>query len=295
MRVICVLVLLSIMTELLSFAVSAKLGDEHDDDLKKAFFGTNLSRFSSEYEDSFQILSDGAYLCIDQFNHQGKDRFDRLKKSARPWLAGTEVEDIDFNASGSGTSSHRSKTHKGWEGGDEKANWALRQKILRLAVNDVFGFCSTRKAIGGKNAKVESMCELIFCIHVLGDHVEDLEIAQKKIDSGQADGSVYKLKDYKLEIAGRHDKHDIVDRILECIEVLFSDQKRSHEYTTLVRDLKDINNQAGEMVNSLYGVYNEEYYIKYESLASDVLVILEKRLPGLLKNEEYFTDAFPEK
>lgn len=273
-------------------------GTEHNKELEKVLFGENFVKKSksNDFKEKLNYIEEAAYFCIDQFNHNGEARFNALKKKMFPLKAVSfsGKNGIDFSAASSGEKSHRNYTHRGWNNEEVNfpplniANWQARKEILLETVNGVFPFGFRSNKITGFSSQCDAFCQLIYYVHILGDHEEDVVQVKEKIGYGFDTPSDYKAKDQKMEIGGRHDKNDIISNLEESLKVLFQNQ----DCTKLIRELDDLNKQAGEIYNSRWGAYNEENYVKYEELAQKVLNVLSENVPQLLANEEFFNKVF---
>ena len=146
-----------------------------------------------------------------------------------------------------------------------KTLWPVRQDILRNTVSAVFHF-------NGNEKQKEAFCELLYHIHILGDHEDD---ASYQISNG-----------LKIDIGGRHDKEDIIHKLLDLLPNLFADQTHTHKYRALTTNLRSINSKLDKLVNT------DEKFAERQVLVGDVIEILSLYLPEMLKKEPFFNDVF---
>ena len=75
-------------------------------------------------------------------------------------------------------------------------------------------------------------------------------------------------------------------------EILFEDQKTSNDYRDLMKELDVISKKAGKLVRSTGGVNTDEEFEEYRQYALDLMEVLQKYMPNLLKREEFFKKVF---
>lgn len=244
---------------------------DHDDLMLKILFWKHEYACSdSSVQDELSVLTSACYLTIDQFNSYGQNYLDELTTYGVKNIP-TQVSEIGFSASGR---NHRSFTHRGWDfaySGEMKTKWPLRQDILRNTVGAVFDF-------NGNEQQKEAFCELLYYIHILGDHEDD---ASYQISNG-----------LKIDIGGRHDKEDIIHKLLDLLPVLFADQTHTHKYRALTTNLRSINSKLDKLVNSVGGINNDEKFAERQVLVGKVIEILSLYLPKMLKKEPFFNEVF---
>lgn len=224
----------------------------------------------SSVQDELSVLTSACYLTVDQFNNYGQTYLDELIAYGVKNIP-SQVSEIGFSASGR---NHRNFTHRGWNfdyGGEMKTKWPIRQDILRNAVGTVFNF-------NGNDKQKEAFCELLYYIHILGDHDDD---ASYKVSNG-----------LKIDVGGRHDKEDIIHKLLDLLPVLFPDQTNTHKYRALTTNLRSINSELDKLVNSIGGINTDEEFAERQVLVADVIEILSLYLPEMLKKEPFFNDVF---
>ena len=94
-----------------------------------------------------------------------------------------------------------------------------------------------------------------------------------------------------IGIGGRDDNIDILTELLEIIEILFADQTGTDDYMKLKRGLTAMNKDMSSLVNMTGGLSTNGRYIKYLGYAEKILDLLASEVPGLLKNEDFFTST----
>lgn len=224
----------------------------------------------SSVQDDLSVLTSACYLTVDQFNNYGQTYLDELIAYGVKNLP-SQVSEIGFSASGR---NHRNFTHRGWSfdyGGEMKTKWPIRQNILRNAVGTVFNF-------NGNEQQKEAFCELLYYIHILGDHEDDTSY---QVSNG-----------LKIDVGGRHDQEDIIHKLLSLLPVLFPNQTNTHKYRALTTNLRSINNKLDKLVNSVGGINDDEKFAKKQELVKKVIEIMSLYLPEMLKKEPFFNQVF---
>lgn len=287
--------------------------EDHDKQMEYAIFGDEeySKNNSGEIADVVTSLHYATYFCIDQFNYKKQavedDRKLAFLKNDRkvPDLPQNVVDEINYNAFGE---KHRLYTHRGWNFGYtdaelKKSHWEVRKKILISTVekefdpgiiNDAlsfFGFDDAEKQTENFDSKCENFAELLYYIHLLGDHIYDHEELEH---SGLGDEHPYYIKDLIIYLGGTRDNATIIHDLKECLHSLFSDQKK--KVKPLIKKLDDIEKKIDDVryVEGKEGGLNTVgRYMKYTSYAQEVLDALHDYLPQLLKNEIFFSSVFP--
>ena len=221
-------------------------------------------------QDELSVLTSACYLTIDQFNSYGQKYLDELNSYGVKGIP-TQIQEFAFSASGK---THRDYTHRGWNfnyGGEMKTKWPARQDIMRRTVGTVFEF-------NGNEKQKEAFCELLYYIHILGDHLDDESYT---ISNGR-----------KIDVGGRHDKEDMIHKLLDIFQVLFADQVNTHKYRALTTKLHRINNSLDKLVNSEGGINSDEKFESLQNLADELKNILSLYLPEMLKDEAFFNEVF---
>ena len=244
---------------------------DHDDLMLKILFRKyEYACNDSSVQDELSVLTSACYLTIDQFNSYGQNYLNELVNYGIKNIP-TQVSEIGFSASGK---THRNFTHQGWTyiyNETMKTKWPLRQDILRNTAGTVFDF-------NGNEKQKEAFCELLYYIHILGDHEDD---ASYTISNG-----------LKIDLGGRHDKEDIIHKLLDLLPHLFPDQTNTHKYRTLVVKLHSINNNLDKIVNSVGGINNDEKFAQRQDLVKRFIDVLSLYLPEMLKDEQFFNELF---
>lgn len=225
---------------------------------------------NSSVQDEISVLTSACYLTIDQFNNFGQNELNELIAYGIKNVP-SQVGEIGFSASGR---NHRNFTHRGWNfdySGEMKTKWPIRQDILRNSVDAVFNF-------NGNEKQKEAFCELLYYIHILGDHEDDTSYM---VSNG-----------LKIDVGGRHDKEDIIHKLLSLLPLLFADQTNTHKYRALITNLRSINSKLDKLVNSIGGINTDEKFAERQVLVGDITEILSLYLPELLKKEPFFNEVF---
>ena len=264
---LCVALIIS-MVPIKSEAYERK---DHDDLMLKILFRKyEYTCNDSSVQDEISVITSACYLTIDQFNSYGQKYLDELATYGVKNIP-SQVSEIGFSASGR---NHRSFTHRGWNfsySGEMKSKWPIRQDILRNTVSTVFDF-------NGNDKQQEAFCELLYYIHILGDHEDD---ASYQISNG-----------LKIDVGGRHDKEDIIHKLLDLLPILFADQTNTHKYRALTTNLRSINSKLDKLVNSVGGINTDEKFAERQELVGDLIEILSLYLPEMLKKESFFNEVF---
>ena len=244
---------------------------EHDEIMLTILFRKfSYACNNADVQDELDVLKSACYLAIDQFNSSGQKDLDILKNYKVKKLP-DKVEQIGYKASGR---NHRDFTHRGWNfsyTGEMAELWPKRQNVLRRAVAQVFN-------LKVDDPQTESFCELLYYIHIIGDHEDD---ESYMISNGR-----------KIDVGGRHDNEDIIHKLLELFEVLFNDQRDSHKYRGLTANLQSIDSELSKLINSEGGINSDEKFQKHQELVKELIDILSLYIPEMLKKEPFFNDVF---
>lgn len=280
--------LLAVCLFLTAIPIHAYERKEHDHHIEKVLFGDEKfsSNKSSDIKNSIRALEAASYLAIDQANGKGADDLAFLKNTFN--VAGLpDLSDIDFQ----GGASHRRYTHMGWNHyyPVDKGNWKDRKDILLSTVNKEFKFKKTPNAVLGHffkrfreyDKKCDSFCALIYYVHIIGDCMDNESYMQFKFNYPNMMG-----------LGGRHDKESVIAELLMHTEILFSDQKNSFKYLTLKNKLLKLDGNLKKIVQSEGGINTVVKYRKYVKYARDLMNILEKNIPNLLREEDFFRQVY---
>lgn len=250
---------------------SAHERKQHDEIMMNVLFRKyEYAREDSMVQNELDVLTSACYLAIDQFNSYGQSDLDALINYGVKDIP-KDIKEIGFSASGR---NHRDFTHRGWDfsySGEMKTKWPVRQNIMRSTVASVFN-------MDVEDKRVECFCELLYYIHILGDHEDDESYT---ISNGR-----------KIDVGGRHDKNDIIHKLLEVFKELFSEQRNTHKYRALISNLQQINSELSELINSEGGVNSEEKFAEHQKLVEKTIEILSLYVPEMLKGESFFNDVF---
>lgn len=256
---------------MIPFKTEAYERKDHDELMLKILFRKyEYACNNSAVQDEISVITSACYLTIDQFNNYGQKYLDELIAYGVKDIP-SQVSEIGYSASGR---NHRDYTHRGWSfdyGGEMKTKWPIRQDILRKTADTVFDF-------DGNEKQKEAFCELLYYIHILGDHEDD---ASYTVSNGR-----------KIDVGGRHDKEDIIHKLLDAFSILFADQTNTHKYRALTTNLRSINSKLDKLVNSEGGVNSDEKFEQHQELVGDLIEILSLYLPEMLKDEPFFNKVF---
>ena len=276
---------------------------EHDEELEYVLFGNRDYKTTHPIDKStVQALEDALYLCVDQFNNSGTNELANLVNNEKIPDIPKTIDEIDYTSN----YSHRSLTHRGWNTVyDPKAHWPERQKILRNTVKkELFSSFDTpfswitEKVKGQSNytKQSESFCILLYCVHVLGDHIEAGE--DKDLGGGKKAAKTLQEKKnglayiYPLSHTNDIDNPGLIPDIIKSCEVLFESQANTRTYNNLMQELKGLSDKSEEIYRSKEGVDTEDDFEKYNSYANELLEVLARSLPSMLRKEEFFVNTF---
>lgn len=283
--------LLSLCLALLCTSVAAAHAhgaQEHGRQMELVLFGAPNHSLSLDAEQQHRVamLKHASYLCLDQFNHNGQQQLDYLRRSMPSLLPGG-IESIDFT-----DGRHRSYTHRGWDfvyGQDEradKAKWPLRRELLLKVTNKVFGFQRLSGSwLGidfGHHKQCNSFSALLYYVHILGDHLADADF--------RVTGEL------KMPLARAHagkQNPDVFFEFQQHLPVLFESQKDTRSYRALMQGIDALAEDARALAATSGGIDSAEKFERHQSLANELLQVLSDYVPMLLKKEAYFQAAFP--
>lgn len=267
--------LLLVITTVFPICCYAHDEEGHNGDLELVLFPIDyfLSSQSTTAQNAVKALEAASYLTLDQFNEYGQAKLDILHELGVLGIP-NDLSAIDFKWN----SQHRNFTHRGWDYTytDDKAHWETRKKILIETINSQFDF-GTSNAISGYNKQCTSFAAIVYYIHVIGDHNED---------------SSYKVSELKMALGGRKDENDIIHELLKHSDILFSSQHLSINYLLYTSKLSSLNRKMGKIINSEGGINSQEKFDKYHEYGEQLLEVLQKYLPELLKEEDFFSSVF---
>ena len=303
----CLLSLILVITIAFSFpfTIFAHSRNTHDEELEYVLFRNRHYKESHPRDkDKIIAIEKAMYLCIDQFNGDGKDDLQYLIETAKIPDLPTSINEFDYSSN----YSHRSLTHRGWSiEYDQKAHWPIRQRILRNTVKKLLFSSIDNSLISipligeriysykGYDLQCENFCVLIYCIHVLGDHIEAGEdkkegnIGKPKTLKEKTTGLAYILP---LVQPNDRDNPGLIPSIISSCEVVFSSQKNTENYKHFMQELEELKSESGKVYGSTGGVNTDEEFDKYNACANNLLETLALYVPGMLEKEEFFSSSF---
>lgn len=268
------------------FSVPAIAHDRngHDDDIEYVLFGDkDYKETHPAARKKIQAIEDATYLCVDQFNGNGKKELENLQNEKIPGIP-KSIAEFDFNAN----YAHRNYTHRGWNVNyDSKSHWDIRQKILINTVDKelfseakpIFSWLPWNSDSTNLNAQCESFCELLYYIHIIGDHIEaDKYTALAYVDP------LTELND--------RDNPGIIPDLIQCCDILFKDQSNTYTYKEFRQELEELRDRSDKLTSSKGGVNTEAKFEEYHRCAEDLLETLSAYIPKLLQKEVFFSNAF---
>lgn len=278
-KIVIWLMIVLVISNIFVINVSAYERKDHDDFLEDMLFKSykNLDT-DKEAKKIFELITAACYLCIDQTNSNGKKDLELLKEYGVEGLP----DDVLEIGEGMGGKNHRSNTHRGWTPKSHiytkvvKEKWQKRKEILVNTVDKIFDF-------GDDTEKCDSFCEMLYCIHIIADHLDD-EDYKKAQNNG-----------LKMPVADSHGNDDtIIKSLLDDFDVLFEDIKEENlnQYNGLTTKLDSLNIEISEIVHSTGGINSEEKFDEHKKLVENLKEALESYLPKLLRKEKFFADVF---
>lgn len=292
-RIIVLFLIGSVLSDNPVYAYGHKV---HDDYMIDVLFGENYNKNkqSADIKKKITALEYASYLCIDQFNHEGKKKLEELSHFGVSGIPRT-IDSIDFTDN----NDHRQHTHKGWnyeypeyqDTGTDKANWTVRKTILQSTVKKIFdkGKGGFFKSIINRvralfvreesNKQYDSLCVLVYYVHILGDQIEADEYSEKF--------TVVPL----VEING-HGETSIIQELETAFKILFASQTTDEEYMELIQGMETIRIEAEGYRDSIAGLNDQETFERYRKCHTELMDLLVKKVPELLKNEAFFNNIF---
>ena len=151
-----------IVTPCFSFACDEKQSSGF---ILQILFGDDA--YSYESNESVKMLMNALYLCSEQCNEQGKDKYSSLRGKGvyLPSFSSINISEGDLlNCS-----------HNAWEHVwplDEEAQ-GNRKKVLQRTVNRVFDFGPFNNWFGSSSGKCDSFAAMLYYLHILSDYLAD--------------------------------------------------------------------------------------------------------------------------
>ena len=302
-----IIFLLVLVLCLTSFSVAyAHEREEHDGDIEYVLFGDRDYKKTHPADSKrIQAIEDAVFLCVDQYNGNGEKELNNLLNNEKIPGIIHSIDEINYTSN----YSHRSLTHRGWNYTyEEKAHWPLRQKILRNTVRkELFSSLDTplsrvpllSEIVYGKNnydKQRESFCILLYCVHVLGDHIE----AGEKKNLGQNKSRTKTLSEkttglaYILPLAHTEDRDNpgLIPELIKNCEILFESQSETYNYKSFIQELEELRDKSEGIYESKGGVNTDEKFEEYNTCAKDLLKLLGENVPDMLRKEEFFSSTF---
>lgn len=296
-RIASLFLALFLFTSLLPVAYAHPSQAEHDKDLCAVLFGEDYT-LTGENKAKFQAIADAAALCIDQFSvnetiKSKKALFDSLDQRIGFSFS---FDDIELQKVAGGKSvtakTHRRYTHRGWDYSEYPLMelWNQRKKILTATVNkEIFnkspGVLKQFKWLESLvyseeacNKQCEAFCELVYYVHILGDYEEATSLTDEF---------------RQLIPLVRHEDPTapaLIDELISLIPILFDSQ--SWSTSVLIQELEGIKADAERIVNVQGGLNTQEQFDAYHQCAMDITEALRDYIPSLLKNADFFNEAF---
>ena len=256
---------------------------DHNKWTEEIIFGNNSykSYKPRSIVQAVECLEDAILLCIDQFGNNYGDKLDRLNVLNIKGIP-SDLSSIDLKASGK---THRSFTHRGWYHSYDKdeigqGHADVRKQLLYSVVDYVFDFkkhCSTTE----RAEKVcDAMCCLLYVTHIIADRYHS--------DVYNGAGSTLLLAE---------NTESVIHDLLECLPVLFLDQKKDSnaDYNQLIIKLQNLSAtiiRESRRAETSEDAKNELLSID-KKYAEELKEILARYIPELLYKQNWFVEVFP--
>lgn len=287
-------ILVLLLFVLFPSVVSAFNRDDHDKYLRKVLFGDQYKKVMeiSAIEEKETLLEYASYLAIDFFGNdpKGSGAAQLSKLSEKVKGLPDNISEIKFTTSPKKIDeNHRVFTHIGWENVHyskyllENGHWEIRRDLLLKTVNQVW--------IEDEN-KANAFAKLVYFVHILGDQIYDRDkrqellgySAKQKIDYEQLpeEPAIYTNIIRSIRLASKNEKHNIIDELLECLDILFYDFTHKKEFILLRRELKSYSKDASEIYDSVGGLNTNEKFFRYYTFDDLVMESLIKHVPKLI-------------
>lgn len=274
----------------LSAAYAHTNAAEHWSDIRAVLFGNSNYKGAGKAKDALDALLYASQLCIDQFESGGKSHLDRLKKLGKQFNIAGLPTDISEIALFPLHNNHRAYTHQGWNFNyqkyDDKRNsdwssvrWPKRKKLLLNTAEAIFNFNGVPRFLDrflDADQKCDAFCRLLYCVHMLGDHIECTSRRQ------------YEKSKKELMPLATMSSDSILSELNACLPILFPKQNVS----ALKKELNLIQSEILSLLNQSDDCSTDEAIKQYKALAEKTLNVLSEHLPRLLENEEFFSKIF---
>lgn len=272
---------------------------KHDSDLKYVLWGDRGKKLQGAIKLEFSVLSDAAALCIDQFSPNSskpnklqtyQELQENLEKLGLPRLS-ISFDSMDLNISKTNdrknvtANTHRQYTHFGWnyKKYPNASFWQLRKQILLEVVNSVYftphsilaSIPWLSNVLYRPNEQCDAFCALIYYVHILGDHIEG-----NKPDKLESIEPLIQYTSYSAP--------GIIAETQEYISILFSTQKTTRTYLSLMQELDNLCIKAEHNCGTWGSIDSEEKCLINQEYAKEFIDILSDHIPNLLMNENFF-------
>ena len=227
-----------------------------------------------------ECLEDAILLCIDQFNMGYQDKLANLNALHIPGIP-TDISAIDFSAG----ANHRVYTHRGWyhtyaEFEIEKGHADVRKQLLYSVVDYVFSFKKHYSTSETAAKACDAMCCLLYVSHIIADRYHS---------------DVYNGAESTLLLA--ENTESVIHDLLECLPVLFLDQKKESDvvYDQLIFKLRNMSATIiSERRRAEEGEESKKELLSIDKkYAEDLKDTLAKYIPELLYKQDWFIEIFP--
>lgn len=286
----------------------------HDDQFEKIVFGNKKFSdkvASAKIKKSVENIEYAAYLCIDlSLGQQTSDskKLEALKKSyGLKWsLLGLPSELEQIMLAKIPADKHRTCTHKGWnydyskdngfkdhsKEGTLQTNWTYRKRILLGTVSFECGLTdhlvlrslSNRHFERCKQCKqLDAFCHLIYNIHILWDHQEDIDQHKKKVSSPN-NYTRFDVSEQQIGVV------DLINELISLGDDLFlksSSAWRNGLKINLVRMKEKFTGMSTSFPK-------QKKFREYAECFFELIEILKENINALLVQESFFKNTFYE-
>ena len=272
---------------------------DHDAIMEKILFGHSNKLFlDADKNAAISALESACFLCLDQMRDDGEKDLERLIE-----FGVSEVSEVpkldDIKLTGIFYVDHDDYTHKGWhysydgvEIGEPKEKWGphwiRRKKLLVDTVNTVFDFgwfdYGRISLLGmSEGTRCDAFAELLYYIHVLGDYRDNIQENLKK--------EIYKVNLKAIPFATdnpSNENRDFFWDLKEALGIIFTEEATRGDYERCSSELDEISSRAREL-GEVSSKSSAEKFRKYVMQTEDLLW---RRIPGLLKDTDFFKQRF---
>lgn len=266
---------------------------------------------SAKIKKSIENIEYAAYLCIDLSHGKAthdKEKLETLKENyGLKWsLLGlpSELQQIKLKIF---AGNHRTCTHKGWnydyskddgfetlsKEGTLQTNWTYRKRILLGTVSFECGLTdhlvlrnlSNRHFERCKQCKqLDAFCHLIYNIHILWDHQEDIDEHKGKVSSPN-DYTRFDVSKQQIGVV------DLINELISLGDDLFlnsSSAWRNGLKINLVRMKEKFTGMSTSFPK-------QKKFREYVECFSELMKTLKENINDLLVQESFFKNTFYEK